>query len=620
MEWFASPWFNNAALFTLTLAVSLLLTPLWARLASRLGIVAAPVGGRHIHARPTPLGGGVALFLAFHLPVGAFIYFGGIEVGKNAEGAYPGFFAASLLLLALGLWDDARNLRPLVKLAGQAAAAALAFGFAGIRVSLLGPMAWMPLWLDCAVTVFWITLVVNAFNLIDGMDGVAAGLALIISLGTAGAQFFLGNAVGAIPYLALAGGCVGFLRYNFNPASVFLGDTGSMFIGFSLAVFPLVTGTHREFLPSVTIPLLMMGIPFFDTVVAVWRRGVRALLAHHLGLKDSGGVMVGDKEHVHHRILAHFANQRKAAFFLYAVNVLLALAALSLIALRTRGVGLFLVMFLLVTALVVRHLNAVELWDTGRLVLNHTTSRQWHKFRVPIYLAADIAAMVAVWFAVRALLSLPINGASFRSGILVFALPLLAMLVLFRVYDRIWTRARPHEFATIPCATLLAGVATVAVVHALNICHVGFYAEAVVFCMAVSWPLLGFRLFSYILRDYLGMLYDRRRNAGGACAVVFGCGGRFALYLHEQNRQPEEKRRAIVGLLDDDPLLKGRLIAGFRVFGPLESLPLLVGKTGAGEIVVTAKTTPERRADILSIAAKTNCTVVFFNVEEQIEN
>ena len=617
MEWLASPWFNNAALFVLAFAVSLVLTPLWARIARRLGIVAVPVGGRHIHTKATPLGGGVAVFLAFHLTIGMALLAAKIPLENPAGRGYPGFFAASLLLLAVGLVDDARNIRPLAKLAGQIAAASFVF-YIGIRVSLLGPMAWMPLWLDYAATVFWITLVVNAFNLIDGMDGVTAGLAMIISFGTAGAQFFLGNTIGAAPYLILAGACLGFLRYNFNPASVFLGDAGSMFIGFSLAVFPLVTGTHKEFLPAVTIPLLMMGIPFFDTVVAVWRRSVRALLARHLGLVGTGGVMSGDREHVHHRILGYFANQRKAAFFLYGVNVLLALAAFSLLAWKTRGIGFFLIVFMLVTALVVRHLNAVELWDTGRLVLNRTTSRQWHRLRVPIYITADFLAMMAAWFATRGLLSMPVDGWSFRSGFLLFALPVFAMLALFRVYNRIWTRARPHEFAIIPCAIVLAGVMTLAAFHILDICHEGCFAETFVFCMAAGWPLLGTRLFSSFLRDYMGVLYDRRRRkAGGACAVVFGCGGRFALYLHEQSRQPDENRRAIAGVLDDDPLLKGRLIAGFKVFGPLEALPLLVGKTGASEILVTPRLTPERREDILRIAHKTNCKVTFFEVEEK---
>jgi len=429
-----------------------------------------------------------------------------------------------------------------------------------------------------------------------------------------------GNTAAAMPYLILAGACLGFLRYNFNPASVFLGDAGSMFIGLSLAVFPLMTGTHKEFLPAVTIPLLMMGIPFFDTVVAVWRRSIRAILAKTLGHKDAGGVMSGDKDHVHHRVLTYFASQRKAVFFLYGINLLLALGALSILVLKDRGIGLFLIVFMLITALVVRHLNAVELWDTGNLVLNQTNTRQWHKLRVPVYIAADLAAMTASWFAARALLVLPIDGAHFRTGFLLFALPVLVMLALFRVYNRIWSRARPHEFIAIPCAMALAGMFLPAMILILGIPYEGCFREIFLFCALASWPLLGMRMFSFFLRDYLGMLDERRRGKSGcARAIVFGCGGRFALYLHESNRQPPEERRVITGLLDDDPMLKGRRIAGFRVFGPLETLPLLAGKTGAGEILVTAKLSPERRADVLRIAKNTNCRVTFFDISESHE-
>ena len=612
-----SPWLLNFALFALTACAALFFTPVWARAARRLGIVAAPVGGRHIHTRATPQGGGVAVFLAFHIGLALFVAARQIPPRELLLSGFPGFFLASLLLLAVGLVDDARNIRPLTKLLGQAAAATCVFLMAGVRLSRLGPLAGMPLWLDYAATVLWVTLVINAFNLIDGMDGVASGLAVIISFGTAGAQLFLGNPLDALPYLLLAGACLGFLRHNFHPASVFLGDTGSMFIGLSLASFPLMTGTHKEFLPAATIPLLMMGIPFYDTMAAVWRRTVRAILARFFGVSGGGGIMSGDKDHVHHRALAHFASQRKAVFFLYGVNVLLAVGALSLLMWKARGTGLFIVVFMLITALVVRHLNAVELWDTGRLVLNQTSGRLWHRLRVPVYIAADFAAMSLSWLATRALLSLPVTGESFRSGFLLLALPVFMALLVSRVYNRIWTRARPHEFATIPCAVALAGCVALALLHLLDICCEHSLPETVLFCVAAAWPLLGMRMFSFFLRDYMGLLDERRLGAGGARSIIFGCGGRFALYLHERNRQPAASRRAIAGLLDDDPLLKGRIISGFKVFGPLEALPLLVGKTGAGELVVTPKLAPGRRAEILRVASRANCHVVFFEVGEQ---
>ncbi|MCL1888655.1 MAG: hypothetical protein FWF96_07285, partial [Kiritimatiellaeota bacterium] len=606
---FASPWFVNAALFLLALGVSYALTPVWSRLALRLGIVAHPVGGRHIHTKATPLGGGVAVFLAFHLGMGAFMLAGKVRCGEFLLAGWPGFSLASLGLLAVGLVDDARNMRPVVKLAGQVAAALCVFFFSGIRLAHIGALSWMPVWLDGMATVFWITLVINAFNFTDGMDGVTAGLAAIISLGTAGAQFFLRNTADAAPYLALAGACLGFLRHNFHPASVFMGDTGSMFIGFALATLPLMTGTHSEFVPAAIFPFLIMGIPFFDTMVAIWRRVARTLLAR-AEKAVVGGVMSGDKDHVHHRALAYFADQRKAVWFLYGVNLLLAVAALSVLARKSRGTGLFIVVFMVITALVVRHLKAVELWDTGRLVLNRTAGRKWKRMRIPIYVLADLLAAAGAWTAAHGLLSQKINGETYRSGL--FMALLLSMFILFgafRLYNRMWTRARPHEFAAIPCAIALTGLVTLAVFYLFGLHHEDGGPKTVIFCVVVCWPVLGFRMFSSFLRDYMGVLHDRRHREDAARVIVLGCGGRFELYVHEQNRRTEERRRVIAGLLDDDPLLKGRLVAGLRVFGPLEALPLLVGKTGAGELIVTPKLGPGRREEVLRAAKKTNCRV-----------
>ncbi len=612
----ASPWIANFALFFLALSLSYLLTPMFAHVAKRLGIVAVPQGGRHIHTQATPLAGGVPVFVAYHAGMGVLLWSGLLPVDHKICTSYPGFLLASLILLGVGLVDDARNIKPLVKLAGQIVAASCIFFVADIRFAGLSSLITFPLWADYLVTVFWIVLAVNAFNLIDGMDGVAAGLATIIALGTAGVQFFLHDQINAIPYLIFAGACIGFLRFNFNPASVFLGDTGSMFLGLSLATLPLVTGTRKEFLSAVTIPLLMMGIPFFDTMVAIWRRGARSLIAQFLK-QPTHGVMSGDKDHVHHRVLAYFANQRKAALFLYGINILLVVAALSMLMLDTRGIGLFLIVFMLICALVIRHLSAVELWDTGRLVLLRTTSRQWYKLRIPIYIAADFTAMGAAWFISRALVSLPITGETFRNGFLLFALPLFILLLLFRVYNRIWTRARPHEFAVIPCAVLISGGVILAALHLFDITYDGCIREVFIFCVVVCWPLLGMRMLSSFLRDYVGLLSERRQNDLPTRTIVFGCGGRFALFMYEHNRNRDNLQRRIVGLLDDDLLLRDRHIAGFKVLGPLEFLPLIAGKTGANEILVTPALSAERLRDVCRIAAQVNCRVTLFEVGER---
>ena len=164
----------------------------------------------------------------------------------------------ALATALLGLADDRFSLPPKLKLLGQLVIAFLVWWWADLGFNDLWPS--LPKWLDCALTVFWITGAVNAFNLIDGLDGLASGIAFIATLGMAGGGFFVPEPPTTLFYFAFAGGLLGFLRYNYHPASVFLGDCGSMFIGFVVSTLPLVSHVPNSFLVSVGVPLLAMGV------------------------------------------------------------------------------------------------------------------------------------------------------------------------------------------------------------------------------------------------------------------------------------------------------------------------------------------------------------------------
>lgn len=614
----SSPWIGNFAALLLAFGLSYLLTPVFARLAVRLKIVAVPLGGRHIHSKVTPLAGGLPVFCAFHATVIAAVFVAMPGSAQKLVATYPEFFIGSLFLLVVGLVDDARSLKPLAKLAGQFVAAGVVVLKGGLTVSALAHFVHLPYWLDALVAILWIVMAVNAFNLIDGMDGVASGLAVIAALGISGALFVTKQSTNAFPYMVFAGACAGFLRYNFNPASVFLGDTGSMFLGYTLAVLPLVTDSYREFIPSVSIPLLMMGIPFFDTVVAIWRRSTRAGLSRLLGDKNGGNVMTADKDHVHHRLLARFANQRKAVLFLYGINLLLVIAGLALLMEEGRGVGLFLIVFMVLTALVVHHLREVELLDTGRLVLLRTASKQWQMLRVPMYIMTDLVSLAAAWFLTRMLLRLPVSGDAFRFHFLFLVAPVFVLMLMLRVYDRIWTRARPYDYVLVPVVMVMSGMCSMAIIFLFNLSYPGCVRETLLFVVIGTWPLLGVRMLSAFLRDFVNILTERRMyRAHGPRTIVFGCGGRFSLYLHDcKSYKAAARQRCIVGVLDDNRLLKGRLISGFKVFGALEMLPLLVAKTGATEVLITARLSDKRLADVLRTASQANCEVHIFEVVE----
>ncbi len=308
------------------LLVTYLLTPLVRKLALRYSVVDKP-DARRPHKYTTARGGGIAVVLGVYAASALAIACGWSNI---LPGWWEHYFAASIILAIVGVIDDVRGMRPLVKLGGQSLAALL-MAMSGIRFGNFFGLELPPL-VDYAMVVFFIVAVINAFNLIDGLDGLASGLAIISATGLCGV-FLIGHMHGSVlVLLALIGACLGFLRYNFHPASIFLGDTGSMFLGFTLGVISLQTFNKNAFLLSFTIPLLVLGIPIYDSLLAIWRRSVRMWLPAQNpdGTPKRRGIMQPDVEHLHHRLLKMGLSTRRAATSLFLLNTGLVIFGLLL--------------------------------------------------------------------------------------------------------------------------------------------------------------------------------------------------------------------------------------------------------------------------------------------------
>jgi len=283
-------------IFASALLFALGATPLARRFATRLGVMAQP-STRKIHTRPIPLLGGAAIYLAF---VVAVLLFG----DRYRIWQAVGILLAATLVSFFGLWDDRKALHPLVKLAGQLMAALILIG-SGIRVGFLHHSL-----LNLLVTILWVVGITNGMNLLDNMDGLAGGA------GAIGSAFFLLLAAMNGQYLvgglsaALLGACLGFLIYNFNPASIFMGDEGSLFLGFVLAAAGIkLRFPGRPDVVTWMVPVLVLGLAIFDTtlvVVSRLRRGVNPIT-------NPG------KDHVSHRLVSLGLTQREAVMALYLV-------------------------------------------------------------------------------------------------------------------------------------------------------------------------------------------------------------------------------------------------------------------------------------------------------------
>ena len=271
--------FIYLGIFLFSIIICIIAVPVLKKYAETWGFVDLP-SSRRLHELPIPRCGGIAVFLATHIPILGFIVFGNEPILDQLH-LWLELLIGSTILLVIGLLDDKYSLSAWVKLGGQLVVAIFLFSFGYSFGEMLEYP--LPLFLDIVLTVFWFILLMNAFNLIDGMDGICAGLGLIASLTVGIICLYIGNIFSAAVLLALAGSCLGFLRYNFNPATIFLGDTGSLFIGFILAAISLEANVSKSTLASLLIPIMIVGIPIFDVFLAVVRRFSRTQLYRSLG-------------------------------------------------------------------------------------------------------------------------------------------------------------------------------------------------------------------------------------------------------------------------------------------------------------------------------------------------
>ncbi len=340
-----------AALSAMLVAAAL--TPLMRWLAPRLGAVDTP-GGRRVHAKVTPRMGGVAVIAGFLAALAVTLTLGPDWLPSWKRDALLGLVLGGILIGIVGAIDDVREIGAKRKLLGQVVAATLAAA-AGARflvfdVPGLGTMD-IPAPAGIALGVVWILAFINAMNLIDGLDGLAGGVAFFAAVTNAIIAALTGNDLALVLNAALGGAVLGFLFYNFNPATIFLGDTGSMFLGYTLGAASLLTGRQKEStLVSLLVPILALGVPMADTVFTM----VRRFLANR-------PIFAADRGHIHHRLLDVGLTHRRAVLLLYACSAVLCALALGAAFGKDWQVGLALSMAVLTLVLMGRFAGYFEL-------------------------------------------------------------------------------------------------------------------------------------------------------------------------------------------------------------------------------------------------------------------
>jgi UDP-GlcNAc:undecaprenyl-phosphate/decaprenyl-phosphate GlcNAc-1-phosphate transferase len=363
---------HAAALFGIAFISTVVATPIVKWLGLRLGLVDNPDSYRKIHQNAIPLGGGIAVFFGFVVPIAITFQFvpGSQILPAGAPEMIVMLIIGGSMSMLMGLADDLRNLKARWKIVFQILAASLAFS-GGFRIEAISSPFGNSIDLGATsylITILWFLVCMNALNLVDGLDGLSAGIGLIVSITLLGVNFAAGNILGIMLNACVSGALLGFLIFNFNPASIFLGDSGSMFIGFLIAAISLLTKNKAETATAMLIPLMALGLPIFDMLMAIIRRWARR-----------NPISVADRSHIHHSLLSLGFSQRETVVALYGISIVLCLA--SVIMVTTRSQYSALILFLLALAMVIgtrvlKLINLTELRD--RVVQDHEEHR-WRK-------------------------------------------------------------------------------------------------------------------------------------------------------------------------------------------------------------------------------------------------
>jgi UDP-GlcNAc:undecaprenyl-phosphate/decaprenyl-phosphate GlcNAc-1-phosphate transferase len=585
--------------------LSLVLTRLCIFILPKFGLVDHP-GGRHIHKKITPKAGGLAIIIAFGLTWLIFLhspwdYF----IGDMSMSFLGKISIPAGLLVILGLIDDKFAIRARYKLLGQIIVG-VACCYLGIRFANIFNLQLSPFW-SYFLTTFWIVGFINAFNLIDGLDGLAAGLATVSCVCMASIFVFEHAPLNTVIVLCLAASCLGFLKYNFHPAKIFMGDTGSMFLGFMIAVIGIVSSTKIATFSAVLIPLLAAGIPIFDVFLAIWRRLSRRVLNRQsingTAINDnelaSKNVMDGDKEHLHHRLLDRHESQAKATIIMYSIAVVLGIMAVGLVLFKDKVQGLAFVIILSAFATAIRYLATVELWNSTKAIINgiHTPRKGLllslsHPF-LDLFLLLLCFVSSYYLFHVFVYSAKPITDISLLAFYNI--LPIVIILHVGRIYKRYWMRASASDYIRLAELLLIGHVLNFIIQYCLYKAGIKdfkvFIAQYLIYLLLSSAFIIAERMSLRYLRSVLlKNLYLKNHHTNSVPkAIVYGGGLRCRYFLTERFSYIERDPIDIMGIIDDLPAIRGQYVYGFKVLGNVNDLEAIYKKKPFQRLIISSK-------------------------------
>jgi len=563
-----------AASFVLALG----LTPLVAAIARRYGVVAKPKTDRW-HKKPTAMLGGVAIFLSVLIP--------NIVLVPDTTYEYV-ILRASAFLFVVGLVDDLIHLKPYQKLIGQVLGAAYV-----VYYGLSLPWTRSPL-INMALAIFWLIAITNAINLLDNMDGLAAGIAIIAAGFLALSFVNTGQYVDALILLSFAAALLGFLVYNSNPASIFMGDCGSMFVGFFLASSALVNvsgGRSRSFLPVLAVPILVLFIPIFDTTFVTVLRKLSGRSASQ-----------GGRDHTSHRLVALGMSERHAVWMLYGFAALSGLLAVVVQRVKLDVSLAAIAGFTILLTLLGVYLSGVKVYDEsadeqalkGKALYAFLVDVSYKRRVFEVLL--DLVLIILAYWSSYAIKFGPFSNSSqwqlFIRSIPILLFVKMSTFLVMGVYRGLWKYTSIDDLIVFAKAVILSSIASVIIIlftfRFEGFSRAVFVIDGVLMVFFLAGSRMAFRLFRQVL--------PAMGNPNGRRVLIYGAGDGGELLLREllNNR---ELALSPIGFLDDDPSKSGKLIHGFRVFGGNGDLGSVCDQQQVDEVVISSLKMTDARID-----------------------
>ena len=559
--------------------LALLLTPLVRAFARRYGFVAAPKSDRW-HKKPTAMLGGAAIWMSVIATY--FIFISGTTYGRF-------ILLASTFLFIVGLVDDVLHIKPYQKLIGQVMGAAYVVYY-GLSLPWTGSVL-----LNMALAIFWLIGITNAINLLDNMDGLASGIAVIAAGFLALSFANTGQYTDALVMLVFAAALLGFLVYNSNPASIFMGDCGSMFVGFFLASSALINvsgGRSRSLLPVLAVPILVLFIPIFDTTFVTVLR------------KLSGrSASVGGRDHTSHRLVALGMSERNAVVMLYGFAALSGVLAILVQRARLDVSLAAIAAFTILLTLVGVYLAGVKVYDESDAEMAMKEKPLYtflvdvsYKRRIFEVLLDVVLVILAYWTAYA--INFPPSSPAWN--LFIRTLPVLVFMkmsvfLVMGVYRGLWRYTSMSDMVVFGKAVAVSSVASVLVVLFVfrfeGFSRTVFAIDAVLMFLLLAGSRMAFRLFRQVLPAV--------RPQDGRRVLIYGAGDGGELLLREL-RNNRELNLSPVGFLDDDPAKNGKVIHGLKVYGGNGDLASVCQQHNVHEVVISSlKMTDERLQEVM---------------------